>query len=178
MARFTRFGLVCVLIGGYLVVSGCGEADPLAPADPETPPAQVHDHDHDHHHDHAHDHDHHHDHAHAAHADSLAEAVSRLDELYVTIRDAMAVGDIQTAHGPLHRVGHVLEDVEGLAAAAPLSPDDREAVEEAIEELFAGYGAVDAQLHGRPGKDYAEVADEIDAAMETLRTVAARAEED
>ena len=166
MARFTRFGLVCVLIGGYLVVSGCGEAEP--PPAPPTPPAQVHDHDHDH--DHAHDH--------ATDAHSFAGAVSRLDELYVTIRDAVAAGDDRTTHDALHAIAHALKEVEAELARASLEPADRQAAEEAVEELFAAYGALDAVFHGREGPAYEEVADEIDAAMETLRQVAARAEED
>lgn len=122
--------------------------------------------DHDHDHDHGHD-DHEHGHGHE-HPETYAEGVGMLVELRDTVRDAFAKEDIDTAHGPLHDVGHLLEDLPKLAEKHDPLPD-KEEVKQATDELFDLFTKVDEKLHGEEGTTYAEVSDKIDAAIERLK---------
>jgi hypothetical protein len=128
------------------------------------------------HHDHDHDHGEHDDHGHK-HAESFAEAVEELVELRNTVRDAFASNDSEAAHGPLHDVGHLLEEVSELAGKEELSAEQMATVKSSVEALFEGFGAVDKKMHdATKGSEYSEVAEKIDAAVASLTAIVAPAE--
>lgn len=162
---FTLPSLVLGLAGLYLA-AGCGPA-------PAPGPAQgTEEHHHDHHHDHDHDHHHGHDH-HAEVPETFGAAVEKVDSLRAAIKEAFEAEDMDKADGPVHAVGDILEAVPGLAEKAGLSEEDRTAVQEAVQTLFTHFGAIDEKIHGGEGKNYADVADEVEAAVETLKQAAA-----
>ncbi|MCA9177550.1 MAG: hypothetical protein KDB14_23855 [Planctomycetales bacterium] len=107
-----------------------------------------------------------HDHDHEAHATTFPAAVDELVAIHDAVKSAMDAGDIEKAHTPLHEVGHVLENVEGLAEK--LEGEAKQAATEAIDALFKAYGDVDQKLHGQKGADYADVSADIDAAVAVL----------
>ena len=102
--------------------------------------------------------------------ETFAEAVDQLVKLDTTVRTAFAAKDEDTAHGPLHDVGHLLEDTVALSAKADLTEDQRQAVQKAVDSLFDAYGAVDEMMHGGDGKTYDEVVTDIDAALAVLKS--------
>lgn len=165
----------------FLITTGCGEAD----TGPAKATASKHDHDHDHEgHDHA-GHDHAgHDHGKEAgtekgastekkvvKAESFNEAVTMLGGLHVSIRGGFEKNDIESAHGPLHDVGHLLEQIPALAGKETQDAAVLEEVKKQVDELFDLYGKVDEKLHGEKGADYKDVAEKIDAAMEKLKMI-------
>lgn len=158
-----------LVLGGVLIFAGCPGSD-------TSPDDAVESADGDHSHDHDHDHDHGDD---EPHPETYAEAVEQLVSIDKTIRDAFAADDADTAHGPLHDIGHLLEEVAALAAKEPMSEEQRADVQQAVDSLFDLYGAVDDTMHGREGKSYDEVSTEIDAALKTLQsaTTASTADE-
>jgi len=99
------------------------------------------------------------------------EAVEAIVSIDQTIRKAFAANDEDTAHGPLHTVGHVLEDITELAEKAEMTAEQRQSVKAAVEELFEEYGSVDATMHGGEGKTYDEASAQIDASLEVLKGV-------
>ncbi|MEM1068918.1 MAG: hypothetical protein AAGI63_08490 [Planctomycetota bacterium] len=176
-----------ILVGFSMVVlTGCGESASESVAQTDSGDHD-HDHgDHDHGHDHGdHDHGDHGDHDHGDHdhgdhdhgdegdhdhPETLAEAINELVAAHETIAEGFAGEDPEVVHGPLHDIGHVLEDVEALVKKSELDDDTKNKLEEAVEQLFLAYGAVDGKLHDKPnGKDYSEVAEQIDAAISTLK---------
>jgi len=148
----------CLFLGGVILVTGCSESKAPPSAAPET---AAHDHDHDGHSDGE------------SHPETYEEAVEQLLSMDQTIRKAFVADDEEAAHGPLHDIGHQLEDVAALAAKAEMTEEQRTAVQQAVDSLFELYGAVDDTMHGREGKSYDEVSSEIDTALETLKSVSA-----
>ena len=123
-----------------------------------------------------------HGHAHGEggheHAESLGEAVEELTELRNTVRDAFAAEDPDTAHGPLHDVGHILEEVSEMAEKEELSEEQLASVKSAVDKLFDSFGAVDKMMHGEEGSEYSEVSGDIDAAIATLTEIASESSHD
>ncbi len=175
--------LALLLIAPLLIATtGCNDAgsDPVAQS--ETSEGEHgHDHDgHDHdghghdHDEHGHDHDgeEHHEHAHDddhKHAKTYDEAVGELSAMHKTIADAFADDKPDDAHGPLHDVGHLLDNTETLVKESDMDDATKKKLYSAIEQLFEAYGAVDDKMHDADeGKDYADVAEQIETAMSTL----------
>lgn len=110
--------------------------------------------------------DHQHEHA---HAETLAEAVTELNELHSEIAKAFTAEKPDDAHDALHDVGHVLEELAPLAKNEKL-PDDRvAAIETAITTLMDGYGELDKTMHGAEGKSWSEVSASIDEALNSIK---------
>ncbi len=118
-----------------------------------------------------HVHDDHDDHGHE-HPETFTAAVTGLNQILDSIREAFARGDEAAADGPVHEFGHYLEDLTELAAKSSLPDEQRAAVDGAVNELFKLFERVDAKLHGDEGVSYDEVSAEIDAAMATLNEAA------
>lgn len=152
-----RIDLAASLTAALLLISGCGPTG-------EAPVAKTADGEHDH----AHGEEHH-------HAETLAEAITELTSMRDVIRDAFAKNDTETAHGPLHDVGHVLELIPGLAEKQGLSGDALTTIRTSTEQLFEAFGAVDKTLHGEEGSTYSEESAKIDAALQALTAAAGTA---
>lgn len=154
-----RIDLAASLTAALLLISGCGPTG-------EAPAAKTADGEHDHDHGHEHGEEHH-------HAETLAEAITELTSMRDAIRDAFAKNDTETAHGPLHDVGHVLELIPGLAEKQGISGDALTTIRTSTEQLFEAFGAVDKTLHGEEGSTYSEESAKIDAALQALTAAAA-----
>ncbi|MFO0820232.1 MAG: hypothetical protein U1A77_19950 [Pirellulales bacterium] len=183
--RVGASGLGVVLLAYLLcVATGCGSSD----QGPAKATATKHDHDHAEHDHDGHDHgEHDHDgHSHgpaaasdkdktaakpAAKAESFTDAVAQLGGLHAKIRDGFEKNDVDSAHGPLHDVGHLLEQIPALAGKETQDAAVLEEVKKQVDELFDLYGKVDEKLHGEKGADYKDVAEKIDAAMEKLKKI-------
>lgn len=111
-----------------------------------------------------------HEHGDGGHAETVGEAFHQLTELYETVKTGFAEDDTDAAHGPMHDVGHVLEELKELADASELPADAKTTVGEQVEVLMDAYGAVDNVMHGKEGSEYSEVSDKVDAAMAALKT--------
>ena len=140
-----------------LAVTGCGVAEQDAPGPVMT--AGSHD-------DHGHGH---------AHPETLAEAITELKELRDTVRDAFAKNDEDAAHGPLHDVGHLLEDVNELAEKSALTAEQQATIRTSTDTLFDAFGAVDNTMHGKEGSTWDEVSGKIDAAIDAMAAAASGA---
>jgi len=150
-------------------IGGCG---PSAQDTPKPTAANGNAQDHDHDHDHEHDHDHDHDHDDAT-SQSLAEAVGEVERLRAEIEQSLAAGDLDAADGPVHKIGDVLETIPGLAEKQQLDAAALATVNKAVDELFDCFGAIDERIHhGEPaGRTYADVSDQVRAALATLQGV-------
>lgn len=117
--------------------------------------------------DHGHDD---HDHGEHQHAETPGEAFHELEELYATISKGFADNDEDAAHGPLHEIGHVLEELNELVGKSEVDEATKTAVAEQVETLMDAYGAVDASMHGKEGSEYSEVSEKIDGAIKALES--------
>ena len=142
------------------VMTGCKPA-----ATPEKPAAAEEHGDHDDHGDHG-DHEGHSDHA---HPETYADAVHEIEEMHGAIKAAFAKKDKDAAHGPLHDIGHILEEVDELAAKASLSAEQLAAVKKANEVLFDGYTKLDDMFHDGDEVKYEDLSKELDAALVVLQ---------
>ena len=107
------------------------------------------------------------------HPETFAEAFAQLSEIQSTVSGAFEKEDMEAAHGPLHEVGHLLEDLSSFAAKSELGDEEKKTIETNIETLFDAFGAVDKKMHDdSTGKDYSEVSDEIDTAIKAIATAA------
>ena len=98
------------------------------------------------------------------------EAVTELLATQKAIAEAFAAGNQDDAHGPLHDVGHLLENTETLVEKSDMDDDTKKKLSEAIEQLFASYGAVDEKMHNsEKGKDYSDVSEQIENAINELK---------
>ena len=111
--------------------------------------------------------DHDHDEGHE-HPETLAAAVTELEGICAAIKTAYAKDDTEAAHGPLHDVGHLLEQFPVLIAKSSLEDAGKEEAKKAAETIFDSFGAVDEGLHGSVGKKYSEVSESIDASLKIL----------
>ena len=105
------------------------------------------------------------------HPETFGEAVDAVVEMNAEIKAAFAKDDKEAAHDPLHEVGHVLEEMDELAAKAELSDEQLASVKKAVEQLFESFGAVDAVMHGKEGKTYDEVSSQIDESLNVLKSM-------
>lgn len=179
-----------VLCSGLLAfgLSGLVGCQPETPVDAVPAVSQGNDgHDHDGHDHDGHDHDHDgHDHdvinadaAGLSAADlvmpggpakpkTLADAVTQLTQLRDDVAAGFAADDVDSIHDQLHDVGNLLESTLTLVDESELGDEAKKVANSALETLFDAFGDVDAKLHGEEGKDYADVSDAIDAAMDSF----------
>jgi len=129
-------------------------------------------HAHTHGHDHADEHEHEHEHASpetaAAAPGSFADALARIIELDGRIRAACTGDDPEAAHGDLHAIGHLLEELPGLAQTAGV-PLNAAAVKRSAGILFEAFSRIDDKLHGEEGSTYAEEAGTIGRELGSFR---------
>lgn len=159
------FAWLPVLATVVVVAPGCGEPAPapvVGPVPAAVKPA---------------DHDHGHDHEHGAaatgghvHPETLPAAVTELKELVAKVREALASGDREKADGPVHEVGHLLEDIEGLVAKAKLPAEREAAVKQALGEIFQAFDTLDTAIHGDADKpiEFAPLDEKIGKALGVL----------
>ena len=103
---------------------------------------------------------------------TFGETVAQLIAMKNKIRDGFASGDIESAHGPLHEVGDVLDGLLVLAQGADIPADQLASVEEAKETLFDAFGRIDMTLHGGEGSTYEEEEEKIEEAMDFIANLA------
>ena len=185
MRHFIEFPLFALLLSFLIATLGCqdsgsstvGQADTSHQADGDHDHADHGDHDHGDHGDHDHgddsdpslpptdgDHEHHQD------PETYDEAVTELLATQKAIAEAFAAGNTDDAHGPLHDVGHLLGNTETLVEKSDMDDDTKKKLSEAIEQLFASYGAVDDKMHNsEKGKDYSDVSEQIENAISELK---------
>ena len=101
-----------------------------------------------------------------SHAATLPEAIKELNEHVGTITKAFAAQKPNDAHDALHDVGHVLEELTGLAKGFP--DEKKAAVKKVVDELTSCFLALDDTLHGGPETAFDKVGDRITAAMADL----------
>ena len=167
-------GLLSLGIAACLAMS-CARLAPLADAELDHAAelgghaAHGHGHGHTHGHDHAavDDHDHASPEPGAAAPGSFADALARIIELDSRIRAASAA-DPEAAHGDLHAIGHLLEELPGLAKTAGV-PLDAAAVKRSAGILFEAFSRIDDKLHGQEGSTYAEEAGTIGRELGSFR---------
>ena len=109
-----------------------------------------------------------HDHEHA-HAETLAEALTELDELHGAISKAFSANTPDDAHDPLHDMGDVLNEVVELAKTEKLPEDRLAAIETSVKALLDGYGELDKTMHGGEGKTWEEVSGPINESLTNLK---------
>jgi hypothetical protein len=109
-----------------------------------------------------------HGHEHA-HAETLAEAVTELDELHGAISKAFSANTPDDAHDPLHDTGDVLNEVVELAKTEKLPEDRLAAIETSVKALLDGYGELDKTMHGGEGKTWEEVSGPINESLKNLK---------
>jgi hypothetical protein len=94
--------------------------------------------------------------------------MTELTSMRNTIRDSFAKNDQDTAHDPLHEVGHVLEAIPELAKKEKVTAENQAAIEKSVNDLMDAFGRVDKTMHGQEGSTYSEESATIDAALEAL----------
>ena len=156
MFRGFSFGLLML---ASISLAGCGGSQTTA----STSPADQHDHDKE---SHADEREH-------SHPESFGGALTELDELCAAVKTAFAAGDSEKADGPVHAVGHLLEELPELAEDESLSNSSQQQVKQAADSLMSSFAALDERLHGGDavGKSYDEVASEIDEALAKLKAI-------
>jgi len=190
--RFTKAILLGLCLVGF---SGCG-GDTATTETVDTETEAGHDHEDGDHEGHDHEgHDHEgHDHGDAKQIDASAmglstddlvsldeapipdnynDAVAELATLSTKISDSIKSGAISDDHGPLHDMPRLLDGIASLGKKSSMDDDAKKAVSGAVESLMDAYTDVDYRLHdSKKGKDYADVADEINEAIKTLKSYA------
>ncbi len=181
MRHFIDFPLFALLLSLLIATLGCQDSGSSTVSKTDASSQADGDHDHDHG-----DHDHG-DHDHDAGSDpslpptgsdqeqhqdpeTYDEAVTELVATQKAIAEAFAAGNQDDAHGPLHDVGHLLGNTETLVEKSDMDDDTKKKLSEAIEQLFASYGAVDEKMHNsEKGKDYSDVSEQIENAISELK---------
>ncbi len=162
MTRFIQFSLAGLFLFIVAAGSGCTQSGNAERSDAATS------HDHE-----GHDHEGHEGEVktgEATHPNTYSEAVADLLVTHKAIADAFATDDADAAHGPLHDVGHLLEVIEELVKNSGRDDTTQKQLNAAIEQLFASYGDVDEKMHDESqGKDYSDVAKQIENAINTLK---------
>lgn len=160
-----------VMIVSSCLVLGCAPAASPVTGTASQPKASQ-DHDHDDH-DHADD-EKNHDHDHGDHEEpeTVAAGIAQLEKLCVDVKAHLSAGDHGKADGPVHMVGHLLEDLGTLFAKE--KPAAEAEAKKALDSVFECFDKIDTAIHGadeevRKKLDYAEHAPAIEAAIERLK---------
>ena len=119
-----------------------------------------------HSHDHAGGHGHDHDHA------TLPSLLAEIREADETIRTAFESGKPGDAHGTLHDVFHLAEDLKVSGDREDMTEEQRTAIDAAAETLLDAYGELDSANHGGDAVEYSSVEADISGAMDTLAEIA------
>jgi len=151
--------IAAVAIACLAFVTGCAPSTPTTPA--AAKPAASHD-----------DHDHDHDHGDHEEPETVAEGLTQLEKLCADVKAHLAIGDHEKADGPVHMVGHLLEDLGELVAKE--KPAVEAEAKKALEAIFESFDKLDTVIHGadeeaRKKLDYAEHAPAIEAALAKLK---------
>lgn len=155
-----RCRLGCAAIACLAFVIGCA---PSAPPAASAKPQAGHAHD---------DHDHGHDHGDHEEPQTVAEGIAQLEKLCADAKAHLAAGDHEKADGPVHMVGHLLEELGELVAKE--KPAAEAEARKALDAIFECFDKVDTAIHAaddeaRRKLDYAEHAPAIEAAIATLK---------
>ena len=162
--------IACVAIASLAFVTGCAPSAPTAPASAKTAAGNSHD-EHDEHEDHD-DHDHDHDHGDHEEPENVAAGLAQLEKICADAKAHLAAGDYDKADGPVHMVGHLLEDLGELVAKE--KPAAEAEARKAIDAVFECFDKIDSAIHAadeeaRKKLDYAEHAPAIEAAIAKLK---------
>ena len=112
-----------------------------------------------------------HDHEHSHHGpESFTEAVADIEKHQKTIKEAFSNSKPEDAHDALHDIGHSIEALVELGKKQGIEAADLQTINKASEDLMMAFGAVDETLHGGKGKNYDEVAEQVDAAITSIKT--------
>lgn len=161
--------IACVAVAYLAFVIGCAPSSPTAPAAATTAAGHAHDNHDEHDHD---DHDHDHDHADHEEPESVAAGIAQLEKLCADAKAHLAAGDYDKADGPVHMVGHLLEELGELVAKE--KPTIEAEARTAIDAVFECFDKIDTAIHAadeeaRKKLDYAEHAPAIEAAIAKLK---------
>jgi hypothetical protein len=157
--------IACVAVAYLAFVTGCAPSAPTAPASAKT--AVGHSHDRDGEHD-----DHDHDHGDHEEPETVAAGLAQLEKICADAKAHLAAGDYDKADGPVHMVGHLLEDLGGLVAKE--KPAAEAEARKALDAMFECFDKIDSAIHAadeeaRKKLDYAEHAPAIEAAIAKLK---------
>jgi hypothetical protein len=149
-----------VAVAYLAFVSGCAPSAP--PASPANATA-ANDHD---------DHEHDHDHGDHEEPETVAAGLAQLEKICADARVHLAAGDYDKADGPVHMVGHLLEDLGELVAKE--KPGAEAEARKALDAMFECFDKIDSAIHAadeeaRKKLDYAEHAPAIEAAIAKLK---------
>jgi hypothetical protein len=166
----------CIALAYLAFVIGCAPSAPSA-SPVKTAAGKAHD-DHDDHDDHGHehdDHDHGHDHGDHEEPETVAQGIAQLEKLCADAKAHLAAGDFGKADGPVHMVGHLLEDLGELGVKE--KPAAEAEARKALDAIFECFDKVDTAIHSaddeaRKKLDYAEHAPAIEAAIAKLKELA------
>lgn len=159
----SRLVIVAVAVGLGATL-GCGPAA-RGPSAPPPPEAHAHAHDHaDHASAPAVDHDHDHD-----VPTSFADGIAKLRSLGDDLADKLTANAGEAADDAVHDIGHLLEEVRGLAKRESLEAG----VAAGLDELEECFGKVDEAFHSGdadadPRQVLASVKDRLEAAFRKL----------
>jgi hypothetical protein len=150
-----------VAVAYLAFVSGCAPSAP--PASPANATAAN---DHDDHDDHEHGHDDHEE------PETVAAGLAQLEKICADAKAHLAAGDYDKADGPVHMVGHLLEDLGELVAKE--KPAAEAEARKALDAMFECFDKIDSAIHAadeeaRKKLDYAEHAPAIEAAIAKLK---------
>jgi len=157
--------IACVAVAYLAFVTGCAPSAPTAPAPAKTAAGHSHD-EHDEHDEHDHDHGDHEE------PETVAAGLAQLEKICADAKAHLAAGDYDKADGPVHMVGHLLEDLGELVAKE--KPAAEAEARKALDAIFECFDKVDTAIHAadeeaRKKLDYAEHAPAIEAAIAKLK---------
>lgn len=167
MSSTSRPLMRCIGLAAAVFLTGCGRSESTV----SRPSGEHGNHQHDG--DHEHDHESHGDSQAHSEPESLADAVAEIERLRGAIDQGFAAGDLDQADGPVHEIGHLIEELPELAAKESVSEEDQQQVKQAVDSLMDSFAALDERVHGgaSAGKSYDDVASQVDDAMAILRAI-------
>lgn len=175
LTSFRFFSLAVCLIATLAWTSGC-ENKPVT-QEPTKKSGEAAEHDHEHDHDHEHKdgeaHDHSKEEAGHDHSDmSLTDATKEIVSLQKAIAEAFAANDPEKAHDPLHEIGHIIVVLEDAGKKASLSEADAAELKATKDGLMDAFSKVDGAMHGTGDTKYADVSEQVDKLIVTLKKIA------
>jgi len=102
-------------------------------------------------------------------AESPAELLDQIVQFDVEIRAASESDSLEDAHGALHNIGTAIEKLRTGIETGSIEVSDRDASLAATERLIELFGEVDATLHGKEGKLYSEIVDDVTTQLAVLK---------
>lgn len=103
---------------------------------------------------------------------TLKQSLDKVHGLATKIGQGFTDGEHEKAHGPMHEIVHLLEELPRKVDSSDLAVDVKKSLNDSIKTIMDSFDKVDAKLHGdENGVEFSDVKEKVDAALDNIHKI-------